>query len=194
MDKCVKLYSPEEDQFLKDNITGKSYAELTRLFNERFGMNRTVSSIKTRCIKNLRLITGIGKGGRQKGCTANNASPIGHIIKDQHGRLWIKIKTELVGKKIRYPSVRRKTNYKRLDAYIWEQENPPLKKGEFLYHLDGDAANCDISNLRLVNHNINGRLTIDRMQHMESAEIQNCAIDYEYLKFAIKEVASGTDD
>ncbi len=42
-------YTEKQKQFIIDNVAGKSYDELTRLFNRRFKMSKTLSMIKTFC-------------------------------------------------------------------------------------------------------------------------------------------------
>ena len=184
MGKCVTPpWTPEEDKFLADNIkTAESIKALLEMHNKQFPVQRTYLAVKKRLhrfgLKNGKVPV--------KGCVARNSSPIGHIIKDCHGRLWIKVKSSPTGRKMNCTKQIR-INHVRLDRYNWEKENPPLKDGEWLYHLDGNQENCDISNLRVVNRYIHSCMTLDKLHKMESADIQNCAIDYEYLKSAIKE-------
>lgn len=46
-------YTEEQIEWIKGNRSGNSYQELTELFNERFGTNRTFNGIKTMCTHRL---------------------------------------------------------------------------------------------------------------------------------------------
>jgi len=47
-----KIYTPEHILFLEKNIKGRSFADLTKLFNRRFRLSVTCSSLKNFCHKN----------------------------------------------------------------------------------------------------------------------------------------------
>lgn len=51
----TKFYTEEMYRFLSDNINGKSYKNLTELFNKKFSLNKSIYAIKTLCSKKLKL-------------------------------------------------------------------------------------------------------------------------------------------
>lgn len=55
----MRKYPTEQIDFLRDNIAGRSYSDMTIMFNERFGLSKTVAQIKS-TLKNYGLKNGRG--------------------------------------------------------------------------------------------------------------------------------------
>jgi hypothetical protein len=45
--KLLHKYTPEEKQFIEDNIPGRSYAELRHMFNQKFNLSITEKQMKS---------------------------------------------------------------------------------------------------------------------------------------------------
>lgn len=174
-------WTPEEEDFLRENIAGHSFGELAVMHNKIFKTQRTAYACQNKATK-LGLVN--GRDTRQKnGEIGLRAAPIGHISRNRHGDLIIKVNNNYIG----YGD-REKENYMRLDAYNWEKaNNRPLKKGEWFHHIDGNRDNCDVSNLRIISKRIQGGLQLDGFMKIKDPELRNLAIDYEELKFAVKD-------
>ncbi len=56
-----RVYTAAHLRFLSKRIRGTSYAEITRLFNERFGLSKSVEAVKTLLNRNG-LVNGFGHG------------------------------------------------------------------------------------------------------------------------------------
>ena len=105
-------YSDQQLTYLFVN-RAVGWKNLTQMFNERFGANKSVDSIKD---------VMASRGWNQK-C--------------RHG----------TGKGLKYIYANGKRM--RLDVYVWECVNGPLPTGYGVIHLDNDVQNNQISNLRL---------------------------------------------
>ncbi|PSA91505.1 HNH endonuclease [Bacillus atrophaeus] len=150
-------YSAEEKEFIKNNVKGRSNAELLKMFNDRFGLNLTKSQIAA-FKKNNRLSSGLdgrfksghvpfnkGKkglvcGGKEtqfkKGQRALNYRPIGSERVSVDG--YIEIKIANPGK------------WRLKHLVLWEKANGPVPKGHCLLFLDGNKLNVTLDNLQLI--------------------------------------------
>lgn len=158
----AKLFTEEQEEFLKDNAWGKSNQELADLINLQFGLNVTRMQVKN--FKNNRRIdsglTGRFEKGRipvnkgtkgmfnvggistsfKKGERPPNYKPIGSERIDKHGYIQLKVSDE--GKY----SDRWKLKHK----LMWEEANGPIPKVHCLIFLDGDKKNISLDNLQLI--------------------------------------------
>jgi hypothetical protein len=124
--KYPRRYTPEETLFIKENHSGRSYAEMTELFNRRFGL-----SLPKRAIADK-----INYGG-YPGARKMGPVPIG---KERIGRLgYVEVKTGP-----------RKKDWKSKCKVIWEAANGPIPEGHRVIFADGDKSNFDPDNLLLV--------------------------------------------
>jgi hypothetical protein len=152
------VYSEEEKQFLIDNTFGRSCREVAELFNAKFGLQLSTSSI-IGSIKRYGLKTGRDcryskghespnkgkkglyfpgseKGWFLKGRPPHNHDPVGtEKIKDD-GYMWVKIAE---------PNKWRQKH--RID---WEKVNGPLPPDGRLIFADGDRTNLSLDNLILL--------------------------------------------
>jgi hypothetical protein len=135
-------YTPEEIQFVKKNIRGTSYVNMTKLFNERFGLRITLKQMD-RLLYGHRLRNGIGifRPGHvpsNKGKThkpwQGNYRPIGseRIIQ---GYVEIKIAHNV---------------WERKHTSIWKAANGKVPKGHVVIFADGNKRNFAPDNLLLV--------------------------------------------
>jgi hypothetical protein len=152
----MRKYTPEEKQFIKRNTTGRSYAEVTELFNRRFGLSVTVGKIKG-TIKRLGLCNGRDTRFRPGHIPANKC------VKGEHRSVatefkkgnrpwnWRPVGTERANSdgyaevKIAEPRTWRGKH-----LLIWEKANGPVPKGHAVIFADGDKTNLKIKNLLLV--------------------------------------------
>lgn len=159
-------YSQEEKNFLKNNIKGCSYEEITEMFNFRFQTNLLKSSVMSTCFRygykngvdckfnkgyeptqfkkgNVPVNKGV-KGGYmksnktsfQKGNIPSNLRPVGSE------RLTINGYTEV--------KVAERKKWKMKHIIVWENANGAVPKGNVLIFADGNRQNIDLNNLVLV--------------------------------------------
>lgn len=161
-----KKYPQEQILFLETNCNGMTYKEITAAFNHRFGTNKSYSTIKE-VLRHRGMTKFVSKEPRytdeqltflfvNKGyaCTVltemfnkrfktqKTADAIRCLMR---GKGWGKY--QLTGKGERQ-RIYIKGKPVRLDIYVWECVNGPLKPGYTIIHLDNDEKNNQIENLR----------------------------------------------
>ena len=164
--KRLRIYTSKQADFLRNNYKGRSIAELTEIFNKRFGKAMTKQQIKSfvhnRGIVSGRTgyfpkghkpwnagtkgkgLTGANKTSFKKGHRPANRKPIGATrICSKDGYVLIKIaeKDPYTG----FP-----TRYKLKHIHVWEQAHGPIPDGMVVIFRDGNKLNIDIENLMLV--------------------------------------------
>jgi hypothetical protein len=118
-----------------------SLKELTVLFNDKFGMDKTLSAIK-----NLILSYGIqsGRTGRfRKGYIPANIKPLGHERVDKYGFILIKVAEK-------NPHTGAFTRYKLKQVNVWEKAYGPVSEGMVVAFKDCDKTNFEPENLMLI--------------------------------------------
>lgn len=149
-------YTPEQVVFLETNIAGRSYAEITGLFNARFGTDLRISQI-TGALKNRGLCNGRdtrikpGSMPHNKGKPGNagwkstqfkagrmpwNYKPVGAERINRDGYVEIKIADP--------------KTWRAKHVILWEQANGPVPKGHAVIFGDGNRSNFEPDNLILI--------------------------------------------
>lgn len=160
------VYTEEHAQFLQANYSGHTVRELTKLFNDRFGMNKTDIQIKAFISRKGIIsgrdgrfkkgnapwnvgtkgqgLTGPNKGSFKKGHIPGNTKPLGdERIDPKDGYILVKVAEK-------NPYTGASTRYKHKHVHIWEQENGPAPDGMVVIFRDGDKRNFDPDNLVLI--------------------------------------------
>ena len=149
-------YTPKEIRFLEKKVIGRSYAELTELFNERFGLSVTVSQLGG-TLKRYNLTNGrdgrfrlgqipFNKGRKgirlsrrtefKRGQMPWNHKPVGTKRVNGEGYLEIKIAEP--------------KTWKAMHVLIWEKANGPVPKRHAIIFADGNKSNIALKNLLMV--------------------------------------------
>jgi hypothetical protein len=161
--KPCRLYTKEQAAFLTENYTGRSVADLTAVFNDRFHLDRTQQQIKT--FVHNRGITSGRTGRFEKGQTPWNLRKKGYMganvtsfkkgnIPHTKKRLW----SERINRDgfieisipARNPWTGAPTRYRHKHVWLWETEHGPVPKGHAVAFIDSDKLNCVLENLMLV--------------------------------------------
>lgn len=153
--RVIVPYCEEELAFIKANCK-MPRRELTEVFNREFGRQVKVEHIKELCKRKgwatgrtgcfekghvpwSKGTKGVLKGNAgcfKKGNRPHNKAAIGDEVMDKG---WVRVK-------VAEPNVWRNKSH-----LVWEQSGrEPLKKGQFLVHIDGDFTNNEIENLMMV--------------------------------------------
>ena len=153
-------YTTTEIQFLRDNVKGRSHAEITALFNKRFKTNLTLQQIKG-TLKRYNLTT--GRDGRfspghvpfNKGMKGLNIG--GEATQFKPGNRpanWVPVGTERVNAdgyvEVKIQDGKLQKNWKGKHILLWEEANGPVPKGHALIFADGNRLNVTLDNLLLV--------------------------------------------
>jgi len=161
----LRLFTPEQVEFLKIHYKGRSVAELRDVFNIRFDTGMTRSQIRTavhnRGITSGRTgqfpkghapwnkgtkgmgLTGANKKSFKKGNVPANRKPLGSERIDKDGYVYIKVKET-------DPHTGFPTRYKPKHRHIWEQVNGPVPDGMCLIFKNGNTQDLRPENMELV--------------------------------------------
>jgi hypothetical protein len=148
MGKLWRHYTPEEINFVKKNIRGRSYVEMTELFNERFRLRITLKQMETLLYKHG-LRNGIGSyrpghvpanKGKTRPSRQGNYKPVGSERVDD-GYIVVKV------------SARKNQcnkNWERKHTTIWKKAHGKVPKGHVIIFADGNKSNMRLDNLLMV--------------------------------------------
>lgn len=146
-------YSKQEITFLASHIKGRDFRELTRIFNEHFGLSLTFGQVKAAC-KNRGFTN--GRDGRfapgtippNKGVKGVGGWPPTHFPKGHRPYNWQPVGAERVNTdgyvdvKIAEPS-----KWRGKHLLLWEKQHGPLPKGFVVIFADGNRRNFTLANL-----------------------------------------------
>lgn len=178
-------YTKKQVDWLKKNVSGRGNAELTRMFNKRFGLDLKVSQIKA-FKTNRKLSSGLtgwfppGHVPYNKGKKGVGGWPPTQFKKGNRPPNWVPLGSERITKngyiQIKIQEGKLQKNWRGKHVLIWEEKHGPLPEGHAIIFGDGNNRNFDVNNLLLVS-----RKQLVRLNQNKS--IQN---DAELTKVAIK--------
>lgn len=175
-------YTDEQIEFIKDNVKNP-VKDLTKMFNERFGMNVTTSSIehlkhkynlrsgiRYNCFKKGNIPHNKGKKWDEyiskevqdkirtaqfkKGYIPHNHRPVGSERISKDGYIY---------KKTGEPNA-----WKEKHRYIYEQHFGEIPKNYIVSFADGNNRNLDINNLILISKNENKVLNANGLRYKDT--------------------------
>jgi hypothetical protein len=144
----LHYYTSEEIEFLKKTVKGKSYEEIYRLFNERFGLELNPGQIGGK-IRNMGLGNGMDNRygyGRKPNDHAFNSYQIGMELIFSDGYTYVKIYSWKDGD----PLSKNSEKWRKKHLLIWEKAHGPIPQGHVIIFADGNKSNTDPDNLLLV--------------------------------------------
>lgn len=164
-------FTPEQDQWLRENAPNLSVKETAKRFNEIFGMNRSESSLKARCNRTLKVYH------------KNQKSAVGFSVGSEttHGDyIWVKV-ADVPGKNSFY------RNYRPKHQIVWEEHFGPIPEGKIIVFLDRNHQNCSIDNLYLVDGKVNREMS-KKKWWSTNPQITLAAIKWCEHFYALKEI------
>lgn len=165
--KVVRLFSEEEERFVKENVKGKYNKELTKMLNDKFGTSYTVNQVKSlkkrrgwssgltghfqkgekswnEGMKGLRF-EGSEKGWFKKGQRPINYRPVGsERVCSREGYVLIKVQDE----------GEYQERWRLKHNVVWEEHNGKIPDDHVIVFLDSDRQNTDISNLAMISRRV----------------------------------------
>ena len=122
-------FTEEEKEFIKSIFDDcSSYNDLTKKFNEKFGLNLKSYSLSDLCCKRMKLKRNENNGKFKKGYNNQNKMPIGTEI-NKNGYIWIKVNDIHFEGKI--DNKKYKINWMPKHKYIYEQHYGKIPEGYF---------------------------------------------------------------
>lgn len=177
-------FSPELQDFIRDNYPGRTSNELIQMIHERFGPDAMTLTQLRSYVRNHRLCCGVSckfqKGQEpvnkgkswddylpkesqakcrktcfKDGHLPHNAEPVGTIAKSTDGYLKQKIANPN-----KWVFVHRAT---------WEKYHGPLPPGAIVTFKDGNKENCNIENLTMISMAENARMNRSHLRSSDPA-------------------------
>jgi hypothetical protein len=160
-----KMYFEKHIRYLKKIVPNTDYKIVTKLFNEKFGFNLSVNSLRSLCKrigvhngftghfpkghvpqnKGVRGVyyPGCEKGWFKKGNVPWDYMPVGSERVTTDGYVEVKVSDTAM------PVQRR---WKGKHKILWEKKHGKIPKGHCLIFLDGNKQNVTLDNLMMVSH------------------------------------------
>jgi len=165
-----RKYNPEHVEYIAANIKGRSFKELTAMFNERFGMELRVSAMTSLADRHglhngrdTRLNKGYEPTQFKKGHVPANKGQRGisypgmeptQFKKGNKPHNWVPLGSERITKdgyiQIKVDEGKSQHNWRGKHILVWEAVNGPLPKGYVIIFGDGNNRNFDLDNLLLI--------------------------------------------
>jgi hypothetical protein len=159
--KAQHKYTPEQIEFIRENIKNMTWKELTTKFNEIYGTNLSYKALAATG-KRYKIQTG-RTGQFPKGLTPWNKGMKGlsfpgmeatQFKKGNKPANWRPLGSERVSKdgyiEVKVADGRLNKNWKAKHILLWEEQNGPVPPGYAIVFGDGNNRNFDPANLLLV--------------------------------------------
>lgn len=157
------LFTDEQEEWIRENVKGKTNAELAAMVNERYGIEVTAKQIsnwkkrhhlnsgltgyfysKENPVKDPHFRRGkpcTSKAKYKKGNRPHNAVPVGTEVKKDAEYWWVKVAEP--------------NKWRQKHILLWEAANGPIPPGHCLKFLDGNRDNVCLENLQLITKRVN---------------------------------------
>lgn len=168
------------DDFLRQVVPGRPWKEVYKLFQERFNVNFSNSTIDNRCTK-LKITNGL-IGGRfekghsphnkfkkgthyspqtefKKGMIPFNTAKIGTQVARDDGYIWCKID---------HPNI-----WKQRHRLLWEKVYGPIIKKHFLVFINGKSDDIRISNLKMISQRQHALLNKQKFENKNAENFES---------------------
>ena len=169
----LRLFTPEQEEFIRSNVLGIGNEELANMVNERFGLNITKKQMK-RWKNNHHVSSGL-TGRFEKGHVPDNKGK--KMSKEQYEQC-----EKSMFRKGHIPHNHRQIGSERINVYgytevkvaepnkwrpkhqvIWEREHGAIPKQHVIIFADGNKQNFDLDNLICVSRKELIRLNKNQM-------------------------------
>lgn len=174
-----KFWTDEYIQWVRENAYGVSNKELTRMFNECFGLNVNEISIKN--VKKTNKITSGIRGFNKGNIPWNKGVPMKPEVYEKVKRTFFKkgevsTRTRPIGSQrvSRDGYVEVKINPKKWalkHILVWEEHNGPVPDGMIITFKDNNSQNCNIENLMLISRRENALINRLNINYKGDKEI-----------------------
>lgn len=172
------FFTPEEDNWLRENVPNYRYCDLVILFQKQFGRKVTEYSLRSRACQRLGIQS--GRRGFKKNMITHNVKPIGYEMTTKHGG-YTYVKVNNTGVKSK--------DFVAKHRLVYEQTHGEIPKGHIVIFLDGDKQNFESDNLYAVNRWVHRMMCQDGyFTELGSKELTLAAIARYELLYALKQM------
>ena len=208
MTKKYHIYTEEEKEFVKNNITKYFLPDLVKVFNKTFNSNITFVQLKNLKHK-MKLKSGLPsthfgntytKGTKRTEEQRARMSLAAKKRATKEYRENMSIARRKAAKKIGYRTInnqgyvyikikneaRKNDNYISEARYVYEKHYGEIPKGYWIYHLDGNVSNNNIDNLMALDRKIVASLNITGLKSTDK-DLTKLGIDILKINRKIKE-------
>ena len=191
---ALRLFTAEQEEFIRSNVKGIGNEEMTNMVNERFGLNITKKQMK-RWKSNHHVSSGL-TGRYEKGHVPNNKGK--KMSKEQYGKC-----KRTMFRKGNIPHNHRPIGSERINVYgytevkveepnkwrpkhqvVWEREYGKIPKQHVIIFADGNKQNFDLDNLVCISRQELIRLNKNQMT-LTNKEVTQAYIGIVKLQIAI---------
>jgi hypothetical protein len=201
-----RKYLPHHIRFLKGIVKGRSYAEITRIFNREFGFTVSVKALSA-FLKKHNLKNGLD-GRFHPGQIPHNKGRKGYCSPGSEkgwfrpGHPGYKWKEKPVGSErvnadgyveVKYSdkpcttAQQRQRRWKGKHILVWEKANGPVPKGHAVIFVDGNRRNFKLKNLALVSRKELAVLNHAGMLSSKNEDITKLSVNIARLKVLVGE-------
>lgn len=168
--KSQLTYTPEQEQWIRDNYSKYGMKKAYLYFNKEFGTCRTVNSIRTKAYS-----MGINVSEEEDKAHRNAVrfESIGSIKTTDKGYTLIK-------------TGRGSSKWENYHKYLWEQAHGPVPEGYVVIFLDGNKQNFDLNNLMAIPGRYNTILNRNKLRS-EDPRITETAVKWCELYSLVKD-------
>lgn len=212
-------YTEEEIQYLKEITEGRSYQEITDLFNKRFNTNQSITAIGS-TLKRNRILNGrvtTFKAGESSWCKgipraewltpeqlehvrAHQFKKVGGQVRGRDRKPgeeritkdgYIEVRMDGPIRRYSYNGKPYSHYWKFKHVLVWEAVNGPVPKGHKIMFLDGNPKNLNIENLVLITHAEMAQLNRLGYYFKDHPDLTQIGLDLVRIRQKLKE---GTKD
>ena len=155
------LFTQKQIKWIEENYKGLTNKQIAEKFNKEFGTEFTKFQFKDWKVRR-KMRSGVYYEGRKP-------APIGHEMKGKGGYVYVKIEER---------------KYKLKHHVVWEEAYGKIPNNCVLIFKDGNRANCDLSNLKMVDRKLHSKIC---KQLTDDKDINECVFLLGDLKMKIKE-------
>ena len=156
----MKKYTDEMIEFLREVTPGKTYKEITELFNNKFNLEVTAEIIKS-LLSRKKIHTGTGGCLYKKGSIPWNKGKKGYMgdnktsfKKGNRPKNWKPIGSERIIDGYTIIKIADPRKWALKHRVVWEEHHKKkIPKGSVIIFADGDKTNLDVDNLICVTRN-----------------------------------------
>lgn len=163
-------FTREQESWLRDNTAGRTWPEIMKAFNKRFGAHKTLVALKSKANRRMNVYSN-GRCGAHTGNIPHNLQPDGAKAVRTSGYHYVKYNGKWMPKQL----------------MVYEMHYGKLPENMFVVFLDGNPTNYDLDNLYPVDRRIHATMCLNGW-YSTSPELTLTALKWCELYYAVRRV------